>query len=126
MTEQQVQYQTPELYIEDINNFIATASTDDVVMDHLTDVFHKNNPLLSGASTSDSGYASQIAGVYAEKIFGDPQPGSCEYGCQGLSVKEQAQCEVSCVSSCIKQCDDVSGIQNKAICVSDCTCMLIA
>lgn len=126
VTEQQVQYQTPELYIEDINNFIATASTDDVVMDHLTDVFHKNNPLLSGASTSDSGYASQIAGVYAEKIFGDPQPGSCEYGCQGLSVKEQAQCEVSCVSSCIKQCDDVSGIQNKAICVSDCTCMLIA
>lgn len=123
---EEINYQDPATYIKDINTFITTANTDDVVLDALVASFHASNPLPSWGSTSDSGYASYISNLYAEQIFWDPQPGSCEYGCQGLSVKEQAQCEVSCVSSCIQQCDEVSGIQNKAICVSDCTCALIA
>lgn len=137
ISEEQVQFMEPEAYIEGITDFIVTANTEDIINNTLADVFHTNYPLSPWWSSSDSGYASYIANVFAEKAFGDPAPGSCEYSCQSIDdVKKKAQCEVSCVSSCIQQCDiefpdnltvdSISQIQNKALCVSDCTCFLIA
>ncbi len=120
------QFATAEEYLAVINNFIDTANIDDLVTDHLLDSFYDKNPLSPRESTSDPWITNQIANTYAEHAFGDAQPWTCEYSCNSLPLDKQAQCQLKCVKSCIQQCDKVSWIQQKALCVSDCTCFLIA
>ncbi len=123
--EQQTPLMTPEEYLSGISNFIANANIDDVINTNLLTQFTTNNPLPSWWSTSDSWYSDAIANAYAEKAFGDAPPGTCEYACNGLSLDKQAQCQLSCAKSCIQKCDGL-WLQDKVLCVSDCTCFLIA
>ena len=123
--EEQTPLMTPEEYLSGISNFIANANIDDVINTNLLTQFTTNNPLPSWWSTSDSWYSDAIANAYAEKAFGDAPSGTCEYAFNGLSLDKQAQCQLSCAKSCIQKCDGL-WLQDKVLCVSDCTCFLIA
>lgn len=67
-----------------------------------------------------------VANSYAEQAFGDALPGTCAYGCKDMPLDKQAQCELDCAKSCIQSCDALTSLSDKAICISDCTCFLIA
>lgn len=116
----------PVTYISGIINFISWASLNDVVDAHLLDVFHKHNPVPTWGNTSGTGVADAIANSYAEQALGgDAAPGTCEYSCNGLPLDEQTKCELKCAGSCIDKCKWL-WVQEKALCISDCTCFLIA
>lgn len=116
----QTELMTPEEYISGIVSFIQNANIDDVITTNLVTQFHKNNSLPSGASTSDPWYGTSIANTYAEQAFG-----STASDCASLPLGEQAQCELGHAKSCIQNCDGL-WIQEKALCISDCTCFMIA
>lgn len=124
-TEEQVPLMTPEEYLSGIVTFITTANIDDVINTNLLTQFIANNPLPSGWTTSDPEYAEAVANAYAEQALGEAAPGTCEYGCKDLALDKQVQCELSCAKSCIQKCDGL-WLQDKLLCVSDCTCFLIA
>gem|GEM_PF-3560482 len=114
---------TPEEYISGIVYFMDHANLNDVVNDTLLNDFYKTN---TTTNTNDPAWVETVTNTYAEQAFGEAAPGTCEYGCKDLPFGEQEQCEYDCAGSCIKKCDDVVGIQEKALCISDCTCFLIA
>ncbi len=111
----------PVAYISGITAFINDANLDQVINQQLLTQFHKDSPLASWASTSDSWVADSIANTYAEQAFGNPPTSSCN----NLPLDQQAQCELSSATSCIKKCDGL-WIQDKALCISDCTCFMVA
>jgi len=94
--------------IEHIIAFVDNANIDDVVNQELLDQYNKDNPLPPGWSTSDPWYADTAANNFAEQALGDPAPWTCEYGCNGLSLADQAQCELKCSRSCIQKCSDTT------------------
>ncbi len=104
--EEEPVFQDPEKYIEEINDFIDNANVNDTINEILIENYHKDNPLPPGGSTSDPGYAERVANTYAEQVFGDAAPGSCEYGCNGMNIAEQTQCKLACAKSCTQQCND--------------------
>ncbi len=123
--EQSEELMTPEAYISGIEAFISTANIDDVVNQTLLAEFTKNNPLAAWTNTSAAGYADAVANTYAEQSFGEAAQGTCEYSCKDLPLDKQAQCELGCSKSCIQSCDGLV-LQDKLLCVSDCTCFLLA
>lgn len=125
IVQEELPLMTSEEYMSGIDNFIEHANIDDIINTNLLDEFNKNNPLLVGWSTSDSGYADAVVNAYAEQAFGEAAPGTCEYACKDLPLDKQAQCELGCAKSCIQTCDGL-WLQDKLLCVSDCTCFLIA
>lgn len=123
--EEEVPLMTSEEYISGLIYFVNNASLDNVIVTHLLEQFKKDNPLPLWWSTSDSGYADSVANAYAEQLFGDAIPGTCSYQCKNLPLAEQAQCELKCSKSCIQTCDGL-WIQEKALCISDCICFVVA
>ncbi len=116
---------TPEAYISGIVDFVNNADINDVIDNALIEKFHIQNPLAPWWSSSDSWYGQSIANKYAEQAFGDGAPWSCEYGCKNLSLTGQVTCQLACAKSCIQKCDGL-WIQDKALCVSDCTCFMVS
>ncbi|HMS90803.1 MAG TPA: hypothetical protein PKC87_01155 [Candidatus Absconditabacterales bacterium] len=125
VVEEETPLMTPEEYMSGIDTFIEHANIDDVINARLLAEFATTSPLASGASSSDSGYADSVANFYAEQALGDAASGSCEYACKDLPLDKQVQCELACSKSCIQKCDGM-GLQDKLLCISDCTCFLIA
>ncbi len=121
--EDEVQLMSPEEYISGIVYFMDHANLNDVVNDTLLNDFYKTN---TTTNTNDPASIETVTNTYSEQAFGEAAPGTCEYECKNLPFDEQKQCEYDCAGSCIKKCDDVPWIQEKALCISDCTCFLIA
>ena len=96
----------PEKYIAGIVDFINTPNVDTLVYNYLKDKARQTNPLPVWWSTSDPWYAQTVANSYAEQAFGEAAPGTCAYACKDMSLDQQAQCELECAGSCIKQCID--------------------
>ncbi len=115
-----------EVYMKAINRFIATPNIDALVNQWLLDDFYEDVLTPPGGNSFDSGYASMVANSYAEQTFGQAAEGTCEYACNNLPLDKQAQCELDCATSCIQSCTTYTNMQEKALCISDCTCFLIS
>lgn len=130
--EEEIALMTSEEYMSGINNFIANANIDDIVNAHLLTEFTTTTSgmistpaFLSKWSSSDSGHADYVANTYAGQALGDAAIGTCEYACTTLPLTEQVKCQLACSKSCIQKCDDL-WVQDKLLCISDCTCFLVA
>lgn len=94
-----------EEYIAELEDFITTADSNQVVNAALLADFHEQYPLPAGGSTSDSEYAEAVASAYAEQVMGDnPAPWSCEYWCKDKPLGEQMKCQLECAKWCMNKC----------------------
>ena len=116
----------PAEYISGITNFINKPTVGWQVNEALLERFRRENPVSSWSNTSETWYAQSVANSYAEAAFGEATLWTCEYSCRNLPLGEQAQCELKCAKSCIQSCDSLTSLRDKALCVSDCTCFMIA
>jgi len=104
-------FESPESYLSGIINFVTTPNIDTLVHDYLLQQFKNKSALVSGGITT-------LANDYAEQMFGDALPGTCEYSCKTLSLDKQVACQLSCSKSCIQTCNDTQKLSQSACIVA--------